>query len=254
VADDQTVASRRLADEFAARIEAGDLPPGTRLPSERTLAARERIARNTVQAAMRLLTDAGMIVKEHGRGMYVRQSAPLIRLGADRYSPKYRESGLSPFLIECERAGKNGRFEVLSIEQVQPPANVAERLHVDPDSQSVLRRQNVFWADDDPVYLVTTYVPWTIAEGSGLLQDDIPHPYGIHGVLEDKGYLMARLDDFATVRMPTLSERTLLQLTAGIPLLDLTHVSVRADGTPYELSRFIMRGDMSSLSYNVPVE
>jgi GntR family transcriptional regulator len=99
----------------------------------------------------------------------------------------------------------------------------------------VLRRENVFWANDDPVYLVTTYVPWTIAAGTGLLEAEVPHPYGIHGVLEEQGYPMARLDDYATARMPT-------------------HVSVRADDTPYELTRFVMRGDMSSLSYNVPVE
>jgi GntR family transcriptional regulator len=254
VPDDQTVASRRIADEFAAKIESGELAPGARLPSERVLAPVYGVARNTVQAAMRLLADAGMVVKEHGRGMFVRRPAPLIRLGADRYSPKYRESGLSPFLIECERAGKQGRFEVLSIEQVQPPADVAERLHLDPNAQSVLRRENVFWADNDPVYLVTTYVPWSIAAGTGLLEAEVPHPYGIHGVLEDQGYPMARLDDYATARMPTLAERDKLGLESGVPLLDLTHVSVRADGIPYELTRFVMRGDMSSLSYNVPVE
>lgn len=254
MADDQTVASRRIADEFAARIESGELAPGARLPSERALVATYGVARNTVQAAMRLLAEAGMVVAQHGRGVFVRQPTPLIRLGSDRYSPKYRESGLSPFLIECERAGKRGRFEVLSIEQAQPPAAVAEGLGVDPDTASVLRRENVFWADDDPVYLVTTYVPWHIAQGTGLLQAEVPHPYGIHGVLEDQGYVMARLEDVATARMATRAERTVLRLPAGVPVIDLSHVSLRADGQPYELTRFVMRGDMSSLTYNVPVE
>ena len=186
--------------------------------------------------------------------MYVRQPQPLIRLGSDRYSPKYRQSGLSPFLIECERAGKHGRFEVLSIERAQPPNDVAGKLHVDQGTKSVLRRENVFWADDDPVYRVTTYVPWSIAEGTGLLDEDVPHPYGIHGVLEDQGYPMARLDDSATARMPTLAEKKALRLPAGVPVIDLLHVSVRADGQPYEATRFVMRGDMSSLTYDVPVE
>ena len=128
------------------------------------------VARNTVQAAMRLLAEAGMVVAHHGKGVYVREPEPLIRLGSDRYSHKYRDSGLSPFLIECERAGKRGRFEVLSIDRVQPPHDVAELLHVDEDTRSVLRRENVFWADDDPVYRVITYIPWTIAQGTGLLE------------------------------------------------------------------------------------
>ncbi len=133
--DDQTVASRRIADDFAAQIDEGILKPGTKLPSERTLVRTYGVARNTVQAAMRLLAEAGMVVAHHGKGVYVREPEPLIRLGSDRYSPKYRDSGLSPFLIECERAGKRGRFEVLSIDRAQPPHDVAELLHVDEDTR-----------------------------------------------------------------------------------------------------------------------
>lgn len=254
MSDDQTVASRKIADDFAAQIDSGALAPGAKLPSDRTLVETYGVARNTVQAAMRLLAEAGMVVRQHGRGVYVRHPAPLIRLGSDRYSPKYRESGLSPFLIECERAGKRGRFEVLSIDRAQPPRDVAEQLHVDGNAASVLRRENVFWADGDPVYRVTTYVPWTIAEGTGLLEPEIPHPYGIHGVLEDQGYPMARLHDVATARMPTLAEKDALRLPAGVPVINLLHVSLRADGEPYEATRFVMRGDMSSLIYDVPVE
>jgi hypothetical protein len=44
--------------------------------------------------------------------VFVRPAAPLIRLGNDRYSPRYRETGLSPFLLECAKQGKTGRFEV----------------------------------------------------------------------------------------------------------------------------------------------
>ena len=110
------------------------------------------------------------------------------------------------------------------------------------------------FADDDPVYRVTTYVPWTIAEGTGLLEEEIPHPYGIHGVLEEQGYPMARLHDIATARMPTRAEKAALRLGAGVPVIDLLHVSVRADGQPYEATRFVMRADMSALVYDVPVE
>ena len=248
---DQAVASRRIADDFASKIESGELGPGARLPSERPLAESYGVARNTVKAAMRLLQEAGMVDIHHGKGVFVRTAEPLIRLGSDRYSPRHR--GSSPFLLECERAGKHGRFEVLSIGEVPAPADVAARLQLD-EGAPVLRRENVFWADEDPVYRVTTYVPWSIAEGTGLLEVDIPHPGGIHGILEDQGYAMARLDDFATARMATRAEMAALRLGPGVPVLDLHHISLRADGVPYELTRFVMRGDMSALSYNVPVE
>lgn len=245
--------SRQIADDFAERIDRGELAPGAKLPSERNLVTQYGVARNTVQAAMRLLAEAGMVVPHHGKGVFVRNSEPLIRLGSDRYSSKYRESGLSPFLLECERAGKNGRFEVLSIERVTPPIEVAERLQLDAGT-TVLQRKNIFWADSEPVYHVTTYVPWEIAAGTGLLEPEVPHPYGIHGILEDQGYPMARLVDSAVARMPTLAEKSALGLEAGVPVIDLLHVSVRADGVTYEVTRFVMRGDKSALSYDVPVE
>lgn len=63
---------------------------------------------------------------------------------------------------------------------------------------------------------------------TGLVQDEIPHPYGIHGVLEDKGYRMARLHDSATTRMPTLAEKEALSLTPGVPVIDLSFTSAFA--------------------------
>ena len=30
---------------------------------------------------------------------------------------------------------------------------------------------------------MTTYIPWSIAKGTGLLQEEVPHQFGIHGVL-----------------------------------------------------------------------
>jgi GntR family transcriptional regulator len=63
---------------------------------------------------------------------------------------------------------------VLGIERVQPPQEVAGRLHVPGSARSMLRRENVFYADDDPVRRVTTYIPWSIVmrgDMTGLLHD-----------------------------------------------------------------------------------
>jgi GntR family transcriptional regulator len=245
--------SRKLAQALRAKIESGELQPGDMLPSERQLAAEFGIARNTAAEAIRLLAESGLVTRRHGKGNFVRGEQRLIRLGNDRYSSKYRKSGLSPFLLECERIGKTGRFEVLSVEKVRSPDWVADELGIQNGS-NVLERENVFYADDDPVYRVTTYVPWGIAKESGLLQDEIPHKYGIHGIFEDKGLVMARLRESIRTRMPTPEEVQYLHLASGVPVLDVLHTSLTNDGTAYELTRFVMRGDMSALAYDVPVE
>ena len=246
--------SRTIAEEIRSQIESGELQPGEQLPSERELASTYGTARNTAREAMRILADAGLVITDHGRGTFVRPRTPLIRLGNDRYSPRHRETGLSPFLLECAKQGKTGRFEVLSIDRVRPPADVAERLGVSAETESVLRRENIFYADDDPVHRVTTYIPWSIAEGTGLLQDEVPHQFDIHGILEEQGHVMTRIHEEVSTRMPHPDEIRSLQLRPGVPVLDVWHTSMDQKGEPYELTRFVMRGDMTSLLYDVPVE
>ena len=252
--DERQLPSRTIAEAIRSQIESGELPPGAQLPSERDLAATYGTARNTAREAVRLLSDAGLVITDQGKGSFVRPQTQLIRLGNDRYSPKYRETGLSPFLLECAKQGKTGRFEVLSIDRVQSPSDVAERLGVPQEAGTVLRRENVFYADDDPVERVTTYIPWTIAEGTGLLQDEVPHQFGIHGILEEQGHVMTRIREEVSTRMPRPDEIAALHLRPGVPVLDVWHTSLDQDDEPYELTRFVMRGDMTGLLYDVPVE
>jgi GntR family transcriptional regulator len=112
-----------------------------------------------------------------------------------------------------------------------PPPDVAERLGVPDKTKSVLRRENVFYADDDPVNRVTTYVPWSIAEGTGLLQDEVPHRYGIHGVLEDQHHVMTRIREEVSTRMPRPDEVTALHLRPGVPVLDVWHTERKVTAT-----------------------
>ena len=247
-------ASKLIADTIRRQIESGELPPGAQLPSERDLARTYGTARNTAREAIRILADAGLVITDQGKGSFVRPLTSLIRLGNDRYSPRHRETGLSPFLLECAKQGKTGRFEVLSTDRVQPPPEVAERLGVSARTKSVLRRENVFYADDDPVHRMTTYVPWSIAKGTSLLQAEVPHQYGIHGVLEQQHHVMTRIREEVSARMPRPDEIVALHLRPGVPVLDVWHTSIDQDGKPYELTRFVMRGDLTGLLYDVPVE
>jgi GntR family transcriptional regulator len=81
----------------------------------------------------------------------------------------------------------------------------------------------VFWADDDPVNRVTTYILCAIAEGTGLLQAEVPHRFGIHGVLEERGHTMGRIREEVSTRMPRPDEVSALRLRPGVPVLDVWH-------------------------------
>lgn len=49
------------------------LAPGTRLRSERDLAAHYEVAYHTIRRAMEVLRERGLIVSIHGRGTFVRE-------------------------------------------------------------------------------------------------------------------------------------------------------------------------------------
>jgi GntR family transcriptional regulator len=252
--EDRRFPSQRIADDLRAAIERGQYVAGDLLPSERVLAAQYGTARNTAREATRLLEIAGLVVIEHGKGTYVRSTGPLIRLGSDRYSTRHRDAELPPFRAECARQGKEGRVEMLSVERTVPPTDVADRLDLPPTTKSVVRRESVSFADDDAVHRVTTWIPWTIAKGTGLTKPDTGHPRGIYGVLEDQGHTMTRLREEVDARMPTPAEVDFLALPPGVPVFDVLHTSIDQHGEPYELTRFVMRADLTGLAYDAPIE
>jgi len=87
-----------------------------------------------------------------------------------------------------------------------------------------------------------------------LLDPEVGHLYGIHGILEERGHTMTRLREEVSARMPTAEEAELLRLSSGVPVLDVLHTSIDQNGHPYELTRFVMRTDMTGLLYDAPIE
>ncbi|MGW1779937.1 GntR family transcriptional regulator [Streptomyces sp. NPDC002143] len=245
--------SRRIAEELRAAIEAGHLGPGDKLPSERALAQQYGAARNTAREAIRILSEEGLVTARHGSGVFVREPQRLFRFGSDRYSRSNRETGLTPFRLEARRQGKEARIDVVSIARERPPMDIAERLSVAADEESVLHRENHYFADDEPVQIVSTYLRWDEAEGTPLTEPRTGKD-GIYGRLEDLGHVMTRVRDEITARMPTPAEAAVLGLLSGVPVIEVLHTSLDQEGEPFEVSRYVHRADLTGLLYELPVE
>lgn len=63
----------QVAETVARAITAGEMKPGERLPSIRELSDRYGVAPMTIQHALRILRERGLIVSWQGRGSYVRE-------------------------------------------------------------------------------------------------------------------------------------------------------------------------------------
>ncbi len=74
--DHPTPIHRRIAQSLAAAIEAGDYPPGSRLPSEASLVRELGVSRGTLRQALATLRAEGLIEAVPTRGTFVRSAKP----------------------------------------------------------------------------------------------------------------------------------------------------------------------------------
>jgi GntR family transcriptional regulator len=64
---------RHIADDIQARIEAGEYPPGSAIPSYRELSRIYTVSMATAQRAVRVLRERGVARGMRGRGVFVTQ-------------------------------------------------------------------------------------------------------------------------------------------------------------------------------------
>jgi DNA-binding transcriptional regulator YhcF (GntR family) len=89
----------QLRTQIASRVAAGELAPGTKLPTVRGLATELGLAANTVARVYRELEADGVVVTEGRRGTFVASSAAAgsgdARNAAAEYAATARRLGLS---------------------------------------------------------------------------------------------------------------------------------------------------------------
>ena len=84
---------RQIADQLREAIERGRLGENEQIPSETMLVEHYGVARMTVRHAIQVLQSEGLVLAEHGRGVFVRPRPPVRRLAADRFARRNRGAG-----------------------------------------------------------------------------------------------------------------------------------------------------------------
>lgn len=71
--DSPVLQYQRVADAIAAQIDAGQLRPGDKLPSEQHLAEEYEVAYSTARRAMKELRDRGLVESIWGKGTFIKE-------------------------------------------------------------------------------------------------------------------------------------------------------------------------------------
>jgi GntR family transcriptional regulator len=226
------------------------LREGDQLPSEAQLMAHYGVARMTARNALRLLQDEGLIIAEHGRGVYVRARPAVRRLASDRFAQRHRKEGKAAFIAESEQIAATPSVDLIKVSEVRPSAEVADRLKV-ADGEQVVVRSRRYSLDGRPVETAVSYIPADLARGTPIT-DPNPGPGGIYARLEEQGHTLERFTEDVTARMPTPQEARLLSLPPGVPVFRLVRTAYDVDGRAVEVCDTIMATDAYLLAYELP--
>jgi GntR family transcriptional regulator len=207
---------QRIASDLRERIHRGELAPGAQIPTEAELMEQYGKSRSTVRNALVVLRSAGLVEGGSTRGNFVREHRPLT-ITATRYERERGASANDAYKDEVEAQGRKHRAEFTLV--ILPATQaIADRLSVEVDT-FVVCRSEILYLDDRPNAIQTSYYPMDIAAETELAKkEDIPR--GTIRVLKELGHEEVGHRDEVSPRMPTEEEERLLQLGAGVPVLE----------------------------------
>jgi GntR family transcriptional regulator len=210
-----------VQDELRQRIDRGELPAGTRLPSEPELAAELRVSRATLREALRAMELEGLLRRRQGSGTFV-ASHPRMANSLDvnfGVTDAIRAAGMTAGIAHRRHW----------VEPASP--GEAALLELEP-GQDVLVIERVRTAEGKPVVLSRDLFPSRLVAG---------HPQAVEAMLERSIYDVLERDlgivihhgvaRFRPVRAD-YSVAGRLGVPRGELLLYLWQVDYAQDGTP----------------------
>lgn len=243
----------QAAELLREEINRGEYERGSLLPSQQQLAERFEISQTLVSKAVRVLAREGLVRTASG-GSRVRPLAKMPRYALARSMAASREAGgaRGAFDAEVRRFGLTPRVDLVQTGQVQAPAEAAEALGLDEGAAVAIRQRHMF-ADNHPVLLATSYVPWEFAEGTAILQEDTG-PGGIYSRLAEAGHGPARFTESIKLRTPAPHEAKFLDLDEEQQVFVAPRIAWDADGKPVEVNIQIIPPHQWELHYEWPAE
>ena len=222
----------QIIDSIVDYIEVNELPPGYKLPPESELCQSYNVSRTVVRQALNELVHKGLITRVKGKGTFISE-------------PKIHESlfhELTGFYQDMEKKGLEPKSKVLEQELIPASKKVSMYLEI-PENETVIMINRLRFINDEPIVLVTTYLPYSMVPD--LIEVDLSN-ISLYVYLENEcGLQIARGKRFLEAVPANQLEAENLNIGLGSPLLMLDSVSYLADGQPIEYFHALHRGDRS---------
>jgi GntR family transcriptional regulator len=238
---------QRVAAVIRDEIMSGLLAPGAHLPSTPRLKDRFEASSATVQKAIQLLKDEGLLVGRPGANVSVREHRQRTIRPADTIAPvdpgaPYR------WIALANQQGRTASSKLLDVAVVETPAEVALALNLSRGNQNALMRHQLLMLDGEPAELVTSYYPLEIAQDTPMMERRKIRG-GTPTLLAELGYLPRKCVDLVSARVPTPEQYEALELPGELPVLRTFRVVYSDGDRPIEVTIMVKAGHLYELQY-----
>lgn len=224
----------QLAEQLTAAIDDGRLKAGDPFENELLLAARLDLSRPTVRRAIGELVDRGLLIRRRGVGTTV--ASPVI----------HRRDELTSLYDDMARRGSIPQTAVLDLATHAVDADAAGNLGLASDT-AIVRVRRLRSVDGTPTAIMQNWLP---PQFSDLTVADLTDT-SLYAILRQRGCHPVIAHQSIGARRPRRSERRLLDLPAGTPLLTMTRRAYAADGTAVEFGDHCYRSDQYAFDVTV---
>ncbi|MBA3590405.1 MAG: GntR family transcriptional regulator [Methylibium sp.] len=208
---------RQIKQQLAELLREGKWRHGQALPSEPLLAQRFGASIGTVRKAIDELVAENIVVREQGRGTFVKSHT--------------RDYMLNVFFQLVDDAGRKElpRHQLLSFVRWRADVKTAERLGVAPGS-AVLRLRNLLALDGKPTVYDDIRLP--AARFAGLTANELSErDTTLYGLMQQRfGITVVRIVEHLEAVAAPADVAALLAVTAGHPLLRIVRTGYSYGG------------------------
>ncbi|MEV7417227.1 GntR family transcriptional regulator [Streptomyces sp. NPDC089919] len=201
---------------------------GDAIPSERTLCVQLGVSRPTVRAAVDELVAAGVLIREHGRGVFVAPEKITQELVPGRHS------------LGVPRASGVWTSRLLEFTTVPAGARVGRRLRLSPAAQ-VVYVARLRLVDGFPMAIEHLHIPAALVPG--LTARELEHGDLYEHLRTHHGVHVHEATQTIEPTVVTRAEAELLEVPELSPALLFERLTTDTAGRPVEYVHSIYRGD-----------
>ncbi|MFI8191402.1 GntR family transcriptional regulator [Streptomyces sp. NPDC085946] len=246
--EDKRPLAERIAAEIRKLIMSGEWEPGAKVPTNEKLREQFKTSNVTIQRALQILKDEKFLEGQAGVGVFVRSERAQTITPAHYIAPS--EPG-QPYrwLTEAVKRQQRGKYRMLQVAEVVPPAEVARALRLEEGDVAMLRSR-IGFLDDQPAELVHSYYPIELARGTRLADRRLI-PGGSPTLLQEMGYPTRSQDDAVAARPATTEEYEALEIPRDVPVIEVFRVVYSDDEKPIEVTMLTKPAHRFKMGYRI---